>query len=126
MASPGNSIKAAKGNGPMMVHGIARMDFAVTLKSPALPDRQNTITGQTLDKNGSPVGGCLVRLFYTGQTDGKNNVLTAPGLWGCDVISDVNGNYVINIGPNRQFQLVAYLPGSPDVAGVTVNTLTGS
>ena len=47
-------------------------------------------------------------------------------MFGAAVESDANGNFTFNIGPNRQFQLVAYHPGSPDVAGVTVNTLVGA
>jgi protocatechuate 3,4-dioxygenase beta subunit len=126
MSIPTNSIKAVKGNGPMMVHGVGILDLVCTFKSPPLPDRQFTLSGQTLDLNGNPLPNCVIQLFYTGQSDAKNNVLTPPGMLGATTTSDANGNFTFNIGPNRQFQLVAYLPGSPDVAGVTVNTLVGA
>jgi hypothetical protein len=40
--------------------------------------------------------------------------------------SDVNGAYEFSVSPQLTFYLVAYKAGSPDVAGTTVNTLTGT
>jgi hypothetical protein len=42
------------------------------------------------------------------------------------VTSDGSGNFSFNVGLGEQYYVVAYLPGSPDRAGVTVNTLVGA
>ncbi len=78
-----------------------------------------TITGVTLNATGSPLGGCTVYLFRT-----VDEVALA---W---MVSDANGNYSFKVdepttAPSKYF-VVAYLPGSPDVAGTTINTLAGT
>ena len=71
------------------------------------------LTGQTLDASSVALPGCRVEGFITG-----------PDTYIGDVISDGSGNFSIPVGFNSsRFYLVAYLPGSPDVAGTTVNTL---
>jgi hypothetical protein len=42
------------------------------------------------------------------------------------MISDAGGKYSIPVNIGIQHYAVAYLAGSPDVAGTTVNTLTGA
>ena len=40
-------------------------------------------------------------------------------------VSDGGGNYSLSVTPSNPQYCVAYLAGFPDVAGTTVNTLTG-
>lgn len=73
-----------------------------------------TISGVTRDSSGNPLGGCSVEVYES-----------VANLFRGATISDANGNYAVEIAGDRNitFQAIAYLPGSPDVAGVTVNTL---
>lgn len=73
-----------------------------------------SITGVTRDSTGVALGSCVVDMFQTG---GDIFVTTTT--------SDGSGNFTLAT-PNNSgtFYLVAYKPGSPDVAGTTVNTLT--
>lgn len=71
------------------------------------------ISGVTRDELEAVLPNCTVHLFRTG---GNSYVST--------VLSDGSGNYSFVIGNNAgNFYAVAYLAGSPDVAGTTVNTL---
>jgi hypothetical protein len=82
------------------------------------------IFGVTMDFTGTPLGNCLVRIFER-----------ESGLLRAEVVSDASGNYSVDVnGPDAvdnesllplTFQAVAYKAGSPDVSGVTVNTLVG-
>ena len=72
-------------------------------------------TGITLDAAGNPLGGCTVQLFNT-----------ATGQIVDTQISDPKGNYKCTDPNNVACFLVAYLPGSPDVTGATVDELTGT
>ena len=72
------------------------------------------ISGSTLTAAGSPLPACSIALFRT--ADNSVAALTT---------SDGNGNYSIAASPALNHYAVAYLPGSPDVAGTTVNTLVG-
>ena len=71
------------------------------------------ITGQCLDGNGAPLAGAVVKGFRT-----------SDNLYVGQTTSDSNGNYSFGspyVGVNHYLE--AYLPGSPDIAGTTVNTL---
>jgi protocatechuate 3,4-dioxygenase beta subunit len=97
-----------------------------------------TISGQTLDGSGNPLAGCAVHLFYTDIT-GHNSFASSGGkvpdvsetsdIEVAETVSDANGNYSFFVdAPSAApstYYIVAYLPGSPDVAGTTVNILTG-
>jgi Concanavalin A-like lectin/glucanases superfamily len=73
------------------------------------------LTGQTKNSSGAALGGCTVRLFRT-----SDNLLIAT------TTSDGSGNYSFTVGDGTTaYYAVAYLAGSPDVAGTTVNTLVG-
>jgi hypothetical protein len=72
-------------------------------------------TGQTLNSSGNPIGGCTVQLFNT-----------ATGLLVDTQTSDSSGNYKVTDPNNVACFMVAYLPGSPDVAGTTIDELTGT
>jgi len=72
-----------------------------------------SIPGVTRDSAGAPLGNCVVHLFET-STDTEL----------AQTISDGAGAFTFSIGSNAGFfYIVAYLVGSPDVAGTTVNTL---
>lgn len=74
------------------------------------------IAGTTKDSGGAALPSCEVHLFRT-ATDVEVDQLT----------SDASGNFVFpNVTPQDFHYIVAYLAGSPDVAGTTKNTLTGS
>jgi len=90
------------------------------------------IAGVTRNSSGAPLGGCVVEVFSNENP---------PRLVGATVSDPVTGAYSVDVpGPTAEavasdgatpgvpllFQAVAYLPGSPDVAGVTVNTLIGT
>ena len=75
-----------------------------------------SLSGQTLDASSAALGNCMVEAFST-QTDQKVGQTTSDG----------SGLYSIQVGFNSSnFYMVAYKPGSPDVAGTTVNTLTAT
>ena len=74
-----------------------------------------TIRGVTKDSTGAALGNCTVHLFRSAD-DSKS----AEG------VSDASGNYRLDASDRLTHYAVAYKAGSPDVAGTTVNTLTGS
>lgn len=75
--------------------------------------QQWLITGVTRDSAGAVLGNCTVHLFNT-IDDAEIAQMN----------SDASGNYSFTIdGNGQQRYAVAYLAGSPDVAGTTVNTL---
>ena len=78
-----------------------------------LPTVVKHITGVTKDSTGAPLGNCVVHLFRT-----SDDALMYQ------TTSDGSGNFVFTCGLDSYY-IVAYLPGSPDVAGVTLNTLQG-
>ena len=79
------------------------------------PDQDFTITGTTKDSTGAALGVCTVDLFRT-----------ADDSVAARTVSDANGLYLIYASPSLTHYAVAYKIGSPDVAGTTVNTLTGT
>lgn len=74
------------------------------------------IYGVTRDSTGAVLAGCTVDLFRT-----------ADNAFIDSVVSDASGNYEFRTaGPASAYYAVAYLVGSPDVFGTTVNTLVGA
>src|SRR6266581_813857 len=75
------------------------------------------ISGVTRDGSGTALGNCMVEIYET-----VSNIFRGS------TVSDAAGNYAVEIVGDRSVTLfaVAYLPGSPDVAGTTVNTLIAS
>ena len=75
-----------------------------------------TISGTTKDSAGAALGSCAVHLYQTGSDIEIG-----------ETVSDGSGLFSFTLGNNSgYFYIVAYLPGSPDVAGTTVNTLTAA
>jgi hypothetical protein len=64
---------------------------------------------------GGVLPNCTVVLFRTADN-------SVAGI----TTSDANGYYTISASPNVTHYVVAYLPGAPDVAGTTVNTIVGA
>jgi len=81
------------------------------------------IRGVTKNSSGTPIGGCRVVLFISGRI----GVVTVPDKDAnpviAETVSDASGNYSIQVNKSIYYQAMAYLAGSPDVAGLTVNTL---
>jgi hypothetical protein len=77
-----------------------------------------TITGITKDSGGTALGGCRVVAMDTGQIHnaGTNTIVG-------EAVSDGSGNYSIIVPLNTNYHLIAYKPGSPDIAGITINTV---
>jgi len=73
-------------------------------------------TGITRDANGTPVASCTVSLFRT-----SDNVLLDTQ------VSDTNGSFLLSTPyyPAAHY-IVAHKTATPDIDGVTVNTLIGS
>jgi len=74
-----------------------------------------SIFGTSKDSSGSPLGGVNVHCFRT-----VDNVFMS------ETISLADGSYEIRVPNGDQYYLVEYKAGSPDVAGTSLNTLTGA
>lgn len=100
---------------PILLYKLRQPQFASKTKVQPMPVTVLRIFGVTKNSTGVPLGGCSVDLF---ETISKRYVAST--------VSDVSGNYEFRSASlSTAYQVVAYLPGSPDVAGVTVNTLVG-
>lgn len=71
------------------------------------------LSGTTRDSAGSVLANCRVVVFETARLA----VNAAPIV--AETISDGAGNYSVTVPLNTHYQAIAYLPGSPDVAGIT-------
>jgi hypothetical protein len=75
-----------------------------------------SISGITKDSTGAVLGSCVVALFRTVANVFVESTTSDP----------VTGAYAFStVGSGQAYYVVAYKPGSPDVAGTTVNTLAG-
>lgn len=84
-------------------------------RSPSFSTSSLYITGITKDSTGTPLSSCVVDLYRTENES-----------WIARTNSDGSGNYSFQILVGGPFFIVAYKAGGTDVAGTTVNTLTGS
>jgi hypothetical protein len=73
------------------------------------------IGGYTRGSTGAALGNCVVKLYRT-----SDDALVGQ------TVSAVNGSYSIAAVSGVEHYMVAYLDGSPDVAGTTVNYLVGT
>jgi hypothetical protein len=80
-----------------------------------LPTARWGVSGVTKDSTGTPLAGCVVKLF-----------LTATDRLVAQTVSDGGGYYAFSVGPAQLYYAVSYLVGSPDVAGTSVHTLVGA
>jgi hypothetical protein len=83
-----------------------------------LPARISTISGVTLDLNSAVLGSCRVELYLT-STDEVLGRTTSDATTGAFSFT------VARYSPATHY-IVAYKAGGTDVAGTTVNTLTGT
>lgn len=81
-----------------------------------LPVVRWQITGTTKNASGTAIGGVSVDLFATNNDAVADRTIS-------DTVSV--GAYSFSVGLSQQYYAVAYLAGSPDTAGTTVNTLVG-
>lgn len=79
-----------------------------------LPTASFFITGTTKDSSGVALASCLLDLYRTSDDASMSRT-----------ISDGSGAYSFSVGQGQRYYIVAYKAGGPDVAGTTVNTLTG-
>lgn len=81
------------------------------------PGSQSTkfLLGTCLDASSVPVAGAVVEAFVTATDvrDGPGEVSAGDGTFRAGVYQGTGNHY-----------MVAYKPGSPDIAGTTINTLT--
>lgn len=113
---------------------ITRSGLAKRVTSPTLPDdfnRRNLIddftestrkwfvegVARNLD-TGLPLSGCRVIIMESDKIGKVTNPIIA------DLISDAEGKYSIQVNHNRYFQIFGYLAGSPDISGITLNTVS--
>lgn len=75
------------------------------------------ISGVTKDDAGSPLGNCRVVALETGRIQKDGSAIVG------ETISDGSGNYTIEVPMNTAYEVIAYKPGSPDVAGITRNDI---
>lgn len=77
-----------------------------------LGPRITGVVGITIDQIGARLPFCTVNAF-----NAVTNVFVAT------TQSDASGNYSLQLPAGQTYFLVAYKPGSPDVAGTSVNTI---
>ena len=106
-------LQPAGGNGGMFNPDHAAQAWEWNVYTTGSRHRM-VFTGQTLNASGAPLGGCTVQLYNT-----------ATGLLVDTQVSDSGGNYKVTDPNNVACFIVAYLLGSPDVAGTTIDELTG-
>lgn len=78
-------------------------------------EKNFNISGVTRNSSGAALANCTVKLFNQ-----ATNQLEQSG------VSDASGNYSFTVDKAAVWLVLAYLSGSPDVAGTTVNTLAGA
>lgn len=103
LAGPHINLSSAQRKGVAPQRGITPLPVAAW-----------TISGVTRDSTGAALASCNVDLFNT-ATDIRMDATTSDG----------SGAYSFGANWYDQYYAVAYKTGSPDVAGTTVNTLTG-
>lgn len=89
-------------------------DVGAAARDDSYPLLDGVISGVTKDSVGNPLGTCVVHLFRTSD-DLKLG----------STVSDGSGVFSLPAPLNIACYLTAYLAGSPDVEGTSVNTLTG-
>lgn len=76
------------------------------------------LTGVTRDSTGAALGNCAVVVMETGRINVGGAAVDAM------TTSDGSGNYSVELPNNGAHSAFAYLVGSPNRAGVTLNTIT--
>ncbi len=76
------------------------------------------ITGTTRDNVGAPLAGCRVVIMETGRL-----AAAACPVVG-ETVSDGAGAFSVEVAGTADYFLIAYLPGTPDRAAITLHPLT--
>ncbi len=92
-------------------------DSFVNIPMAGQGQRRQSISGITRNASGAVLGGCVVKLFQTGSDVELGTAVSDPVTGAFNVTSPIDG---------AACYIVAYLAGSPDVAGTTINTLVVS
>lgn len=100
--------------------------IAYTRPSPVLEGSSTRlrIAGVTRDGTGAALGSCTVSVVNALEFQYANDpdVLSDPVV--AITTSDVSGNFAVEVRTPGPYQLMGYKSGSPDLAGITVNTVT--
>lgn len=113
---------AARVNGSICTPDGVTMPFVVADNCMSCFTPQSTgrwvLAIQTQDVSGAAVGGCRVVVFDVGQL-----AVGLPAV-AAESVSDGSGSASVPVPQNTGYMVLAYLPGSPDRAGVSVQTLS--
>jgi hypothetical protein len=82
-----------------------------------------TIDGVTRNGAGAALAGCTVTLFDAGELAVGWNPDAMADPVAATTVSDGAGQFHFEVRTPGNYQMQAYLSGSPDLAGVTVNTV---
>lgn len=86
--------------------------------APATSTVRYAVSGTTLDSAGTPLPGCRVIMI-----DVSRLAVGGAPVIGDEMSSGVDGSFAIAVPSNGDYMIIAYLPGSPDRAGVTLHPL---
>ena len=125
MLIAGGSETPAPGVSKMGLTGTSLFNARLT---PWRQPMRYRLTGRTLDSTGAVLGNCQLEVFEILNTTAIYPHAEPKGRLVATATSDANGNYTVDVmdRPGVTFQVDAYKSGSPDVAGTTLNTLTGT
>jgi len=108
------SVRGVRGvRGANSVRGESGLMY---FRSTVFSTAQLNLSGVTKDSTGAILGSCVVELYVT----------SSDRVVGKTISDATTGAYTFSITFSGPFYIVAYKAGSPDLAGTTVNTLTGS
>lgn len=109
---PGGAAMSDNGDGPTIERGVQWGFF----DQAAGASSRYAFTGVTRDQYGTAVGACAVKLYRTID----DALLDSQ-------VSDPSGNFLLSTAyyPDAHY-IVAHKTGSPDIDGVTPNTLIGA
>ena len=79
------------------------------------------VRGLTRDNNGSPLGNCQIFVLDVSRMVVNPAINSNPVI--ATGMSDNNGNYSLQVSGNVNYQIIGYLPGSPDVGGITIDSI---
>ena len=97
------------------------MNRTLQLSDFVADDGRFIIKGRTLDFAANPLANCTVVVLIVSKLVVNNNNYANPVE--ATTTSDGSGNYSVDVHGTGPYQVMAYLPGSPDVAGVTLDTV---
>lgn len=112
---------------PILFALRGKLNWLTTARQRPLPALGVSIAGVSRDSLGAALGGCTCTLFRVANTlnplTGTNNVTYTQV---AQTVSDGSGNYSFVVGFDGPYRVTFDLAGTPTVAGLTVNTLSGS